>query len=43
MTDNDWQSVMMQVTEQDDPLFGENVADEYKRLYRELMLESEVA
>ncbi|OPX57141.1 hypothetical protein BTE48_00885 [Oceanospirillum multiglobuliferum] len=37
-----WQEIEQRLQSREDPLFGENVADEYKRLYRELISESEI-
>lgn len=43
MAENDWNAVMQTISHREDPLFGDHVAEEYKRLYQALMPENEAA
>lgn len=43
LTADDWSKVEESLFQRDDPLFGDDVAEEYKRLYKELISESAVA
>jgi hemerythrin-like domain-containing protein len=43
LSDDDWASVKAHLDHRDDPLFGNEVAEEYKRLYQALIEETKVA
>lgn len=43
MQDKDWLNIQAKLQTRDDPLFGDNVAEEYKRLYKSLIQQQAVA
>ncbi|MDX1400096.1 MAG: hypothetical protein R3204_16325, partial [Oceanospirillum sp.] len=43
MQEKDWLNLQVKLQTREDPLFGDNVAEEYKRLYKSLIQQDAVA